>query len=847
MKKYWGSLNSDKKYSESELLEQSISENHQYRPDFRFYGDESDVHFGIELEYNVAIGTLRQASASVLLQGVNEDNQHFYCKRDGSLLNGFEFNSMPMTYAYYRQNFADLQNTINDAKVYATDDCGFHVHISKSAFATTTHRKRFITSLYNLLPFLLYISNRKVSTQVMRYATLANKGNLNEFSDLIDGWMKSLKATGTTNKSFSQLPKVNCENLITLNHQESSRYAWLSMSNRRTIELRLFKGTTDWSYVLNVLGMLKHIFDRSKTTVITSVDHLASTLNVEDDVFAFVTESQQRLIKDLRLIDALSKKGKVISKTMDWDMGRNARESISNDVDFVLYRVPAKSLRVGDIAVNKKTRKSFLEDAQRHGAKEALKQHGFEVVNILDKDGKRVILTMHSATLVTIDDEIVENYVFVRRHLKLLMPKLDLSKDALEREFATWFTNYKTKKVTSKTGHIWDYIDDTMRGFVTLSGLYEEFYDSICSDDDDEEYRDNVSDFLNSEVRDFFNNEPISYITDMLYRLAGVLVDTCNYPLLTMPRVEELVTALRVDSGLSGSSSIRIPVRDDVTLILHNNVRRQEPTVIESEWSNITEVNLCVMAMTPYEIWVIVKQLLSCDSFSINNRNYAISSPTQIHNLVRVESNTGMFMTVPTWSMTNGVVQPTGDVVNLHVSYLMLTTVHRNGDRLISIPSTNGSGRFVNISVENYREYLFMCFLDLIATSMMYLGMEEPRAEQFVDGIIHAHERDTHESKFIYIRSRRRVGANTPASDGFVGSFGRLTTAELSDTVRDMRATYTDSSVYATTVSNGTVRLVKPVYTSSAGVTLRDAPSRVVMRMNADGSITRVNLGEENT
>lgn len=841
MKKYWGSLNSDSKYTASDLLEQSISENHQYRPDFKFYGDATDVHFGIELEYNVAIGTLRQASASALLQGVNENHQHFYCKRDGSLLNGFEFNSMPMTYAYYRQNFADLQNTINDAKVYATDDCGFHVHISKGAFANATHRKRFITSLYNLLPFLLYISNRKVSTQVMRYATLANKGNLNGFSDLIDGWMKSLKATGTTNKSFSQLPKVNCEDLINLNHQESSRYAWLSTSNRHTIELRLFKGTTDWSYVLNVLGMLKHIFDKSKTTVITSVEHLASTLNVEDDVFAFVTESQQRLIKDLRLIDVLSKKGKVISKTMDWNMGRSARESVSNDVDFVLYRVPARSLRVGDIAVNKKTRKSFLEDAQRYSVKEVLKQHGFEVVNILDKDGKRVILTMHSASLVMIDDEIVDNYVFVRRHLKLLMPKLDLSKDALEREFATWFTNYKSKKITTKTGRIWDYIDDTMRGFVSLSGLYEDFYDSIY-DDDDEENRGDVSVFLNSEVRDFFTNEPISYITDRVYRLAGVLVDTHNYPLLTMPRLSELITALRVDAGLSGSSSIRIPVRDDVTLILHNNARRPEPVVIENEWNRVTEVNLSVMALAPHVIWVIVKQLLSCDSFSINNRNYPIVSPTQIHNLVRVEANTGFLMTVPTWSMTNGVMQATGDTVNLHVSYLMLTTVHRNGDRLISIPNTNGSGRFVNISVEDYREYLFMCFLDLVVTSMMYLGVEEPRAEQLADGILTGYRNDTQESKFMYIQTRRRNTSET--------AYPTLT--EVRGTVREMHASYTNSNAYMTnaymtTTTSGDLCIGEPLYTSSAGVTLRDAPNRVGLRMNTDGSITRVDLGEENT
>ena len=839
MKKYWGSLNSDSKYTASDLLEQSISENHQYRPDFKFYGDATDVHFGIELEYNVAIGTLRQASASALLQGVNENHQHFYCKRDGSLLNGFEFNSMPMTYAYYRQNFADLQSTINDAKVYATDDCGFHVHISKGAFANATHRKRFITSLYNLLPFLLYISNRKVSTQVMRYATLANKGNLNGFSDLIDGWMKSLKATGTTNKSFSQLPKVNCEDLINLNHQESSRYAWLSTSNRHTIELRLFKGTTDWSYVLNVLGMLKHIFDKSKATVITSVEHLASTLNVEDDVFAFVTESQQRLIKDLRLIDALSKKGKVISKTMDWDMGRSARESVSNDVDFVLYRVPARSLRVGDIAVNKKTRKSFLEDAQRDGAKDALKQHGFEVVNILDKDGKRVILTMHSASLVMIDDEIVDNYVFVRRHLKLLMPKLDLSKDALEREFATWFTNYKSKKITTKTGRIWDYIDDTMRGFVTLSGLYEDFYGTICDDYDDEEDRDNVSDFLNSEVRDFFTNEPISFVTDMIYRLAGVLVDTHNYPLLTMPRLSELITALRVDAGLNGSSSIRIPVRDDVTLILHNNARRPEPTVIENEWNRVTEVSLSVIALAPYEIWVIAKQLLSCDSFSINNRNYVISSPTQIHNLVRVEANTGFLMTVPTWSMTNGVMQAAGDTVTLHVSYLMLTTVHRNGDRLITIPNTDGSGRFVNIAVEDYREYLFMCFLDLVVTSMMYLGMEEPRAEQLADDILTGYRNDTQESKFMYIQTRRRDQARTPRPDEPVEDTEYPNMAEVRDTVHRMheRYSYTAEPVYTTNTYVST----------NADATLRPAPNRTVLRMNTDGSITRVNLGEENT
>lgn len=99
-----------------------------YKPEPIFYGD-SERFFGVELEVDGAGGYSEDAEA--ILEIANADKEHLYIKHDGSLDEGMELVTHPMSLEYHKQ-FC-WQEIMSKAismgyRSHQTSTCGLHVH-----------------------------------------------------------------------------------------------------------------------------------------------------------------------------------------------------------------------------------------------------------------------------------------------------------------------------------------------------------------------------------------------------------------------------------------------------------------------------------------------------------------------------------------------------------------------------------------------------------------------------------------------------------------------------------------------------------------------------------------------
>lgn len=115
-----------------------VIHDYYYKPEFTFYGD-GNRYFRVELEIDGAGES--NPSARKILEIANAEGQRLYCKHDGSLDDGFELVTHPMTLAYHLKEMP-WEKILNKAKSmgytsHQARTCGLHVHVNRTAFVKT--------------------------------------------------------------------------------------------------------------------------------------------------------------------------------------------------------------------------------------------------------------------------------------------------------------------------------------------------------------------------------------------------------------------------------------------------------------------------------------------------------------------------------------------------------------------------------------------------------------------------------------------------------------------------------------------------------------------------------------
>ena len=255
-----------------EMEDSSTIHDYGYKPEPIFYGNE-DMYFGVELE--IDCGGEISDNADKLENIANQIDNHIYCKHDGSIHDGFEIVSHPMTlnYHYSDMNWKDVfeKAVLLGYKSHNTSTCGLHIHINRKAFGETYDEQElgiarvvyFVESNWNeLVKF-----SRRNMDNIMRWASKY-------------GIMENIKNT------YDKTKKGNL-----------GRYVAVNLQNFNTVELRIFRGTLN----INTFYATLQLVDEICKCAINMNDYDFERMSWSDFVSRINKEEKPELINYLKL------------------------------------------------------------------------------------------------------------------------------------------------------------------------------------------------------------------------------------------------------------------------------------------------------------------------------------------------------------------------------------------------------------------------------------------------------------------------------------------------------------------------------------------------------------------
>ena len=243
-----------------------LSYHSDLRPSLEFFHSPVEfpnpLYFGVELE--VDEGGEDHDNAAAILDKLGP--QYAHAEHDGSLSRGFEIISQPFTLKFYRevlsQRYADAMAEASSLgyKSHDTTTCGLHIHVGREGLGKDDNeRDNTITKIWVLMyrfhPQLVTLSRRH-QTQLDRWAALPSLEDLGDLSSIYEQPLPDLKLKLKQNGVFN-------------------RYKALNLTNRNTIEFRLFRGTLKHSTLTATLQLVHNLCALAMT--MSGVDALTIT------------------------------------------------------------------------------------------------------------------------------------------------------------------------------------------------------------------------------------------------------------------------------------------------------------------------------------------------------------------------------------------------------------------------------------------------------------------------------------------------------------------------------------------------------------------------------------------
>ena len=207
-----------------------------YKPVPIFYGD-GPRYLGVELEIDEAGESGRQARW--LCEAANREHEHIYIKHDGSLEDGLEIVTHPMTLDYHRTEmpWPEVIRCALDMGYlsHQAGTCGLHVHVNRSSLGDTAEQRedtiaRILFFVENHWNELLRFS-RRTGKQMEKWAARYGR------KDDPKAVLHSAKAS------------------------ENGRYTCVNLNCVDTIEFRMFRGTLKYNTLIATLQIVDRICD----------------------------------------------------------------------------------------------------------------------------------------------------------------------------------------------------------------------------------------------------------------------------------------------------------------------------------------------------------------------------------------------------------------------------------------------------------------------------------------------------------------------------------------------------------------------------------------------------------
>ena len=209
--------------------------NYHYKPSPIFYG-EGPLFMGVELE--IDHGGESDYNAEKIIFLANQDEERIYCKHDGSLDDGFEVVSHPMTMDYHRNEMNWNEILAKAVEMGYTShnagSCRLHVHCSR----------RFFGDDYD-----------EQELAIGRVVYFVEK----HWSELVKF---SRRTTGSLNRwaaKYATISETILETYQKAKNRDLGRYVAVNLTNFSTVEFRMFRGTLRYETFMATIQLVDEI------------------------------------------------------------------------------------------------------------------------------------------------------------------------------------------------------------------------------------------------------------------------------------------------------------------------------------------------------------------------------------------------------------------------------------------------------------------------------------------------------------------------------------------------------------------------------------------------------------
>lgn len=225
-------------------------------PIFHNLGEKTPrTYYGIEMEVENHGDGYSTNDAIYSVKSHSDGERLFYIKEDGSLENGFEIVTHPCTLGYHKKEFPwkDIKSALDKWDCEADSTCGLHIHVSKRIYSEL--------DLIKLALFIFNSSNRD-------YIKLIARRGFNNYA---------------RRKELSEYKKKDLR-------YSQSRFEAINFTNEKTVEFRMFSGTTKPEVVVASIEFVDSVTNFIKNNSI-------STVSKEDswaDYISYVIENGKK-------------------------------------------------------------------------------------------------------------------------------------------------------------------------------------------------------------------------------------------------------------------------------------------------------------------------------------------------------------------------------------------------------------------------------------------------------------------------------------------------------------------------------------------------------------------------
>ena len=209
-------------------------QSYYYKPTPIFYG-EGSRYLGVELE--IDDGGERDSVAKALMSIGNRDAEHIYIKHDGSLNEGMEIVTHPMTLDYHKNQMpraAVMEAALAEGySSHRAETCGLYVHVNRNSFGKTEEAQEAA-----IARILFFVENHR--NELLRFSRRTKR-------QLEKGAARYGRKDSP--KKVPDSAKTSC----------AERYACVNLTNDCTIEFRIFRGTMKYNPLIATLEFVDEL------------------------------------------------------------------------------------------------------------------------------------------------------------------------------------------------------------------------------------------------------------------------------------------------------------------------------------------------------------------------------------------------------------------------------------------------------------------------------------------------------------------------------------------------------------------------------------------------------------